>query len=160
MNYDSLYVPTYERPGYDRKLLESLSNRRENVSLIAVVVGDRTSKISRNKVDGQVTNCQRSVCDCLKWSYHQSRLVARSVVRPVTSWLYDQSMMSIYNRSPRLVVHVSVRLLTIGEDERYDQSWVIVRLVVAINDQSYRDHLRPLTRPIVNIPNQFIVIYK
>ena len=29
------------RPGYDRKF-ESLSNRRENVPLIIVVVGDRT----------------------------------------------------------------------------------------------------------------------
>ena len=42
------------RPGYDRK--KSLSNRRESVPLIVVVVGDRTSKISRNKVDGHVQN--------------------------------------------------------------------------------------------------------
>ena len=45
------------QPGYDRIILESLSNRRENVQLIVVVVGDRTSKISRNKVDGHVQNC-------------------------------------------------------------------------------------------------------
>ena len=53
------------------------------------------------------------------WSHHQScvivcQAVARSVVRPVTScpdWLY------VY------VVCVSVRLLTIGEDDSYDQSW-------------------------------------
>ena len=50
--------------------------------------------------------------------------VARSVVRPVTGcsdWLHDQTVMlhtiSIYNRSPRLVVRVSVRLLKIAEDE-------------------------------------------
>ena len=30
------------RQGYDRKMLESLSNRRENVPLIVVVVDDRT----------------------------------------------------------------------------------------------------------------------
>ena len=83
------------------------------------------------------------------WSHHQSfvivcQAVARSVVRPVTScsdWLHDQTVMlhtiSICNRWPRLVVRESVRFLKIGEDERYDQSWLIVRLVVAINDQSY-----------------------
>ena len=47
------------RPGYDRKMLASLSNRRENVPLIEVVVGDRTSKISRSKVDGHVQNCRQ-----------------------------------------------------------------------------------------------------
>ena len=79
-------------------------------------------------------------------SHHQSfvivcQAVARSVVRPVTScsdWLHDQTVMlhtiSICNRSPRLVVRVSMRLLTIGEDERYYQSWLIVRLVLTIND--------------------------
>ena len=83
------------------------------------------------------------------WSHHQSfvivcQAVARSVVRPVTSCsdgLHDQTVMlhtiSICNRSPRLVVRASVRFLKIGEDERYDQSWLIVRLVVATNDQSY-----------------------
>ena len=61
------------------------------------------------------------------WSHHQSFLivcqaVARSVVRPVTScsdWLHDQTVMlhtiSICNRSPRLVVRASVRLLCQGE---------------------------------------------
>ena len=42
-----------------RTNLESLSNRRENVPLIVVVVCDRTSKINRNKVDGHVQNCLR-----------------------------------------------------------------------------------------------------
>ena len=125
------------RPGYDRKMQGSLSNRRENVPLIVVVVGDRTSKISRNKVDGHVQSCLRSqVADMSymvvppnacgrttirEWSHHQSfvivcQAVARSVVRPVTScsdWLHDQTVMlpmiSICNRSPRLVVRVSVR---------------------------------------------------
>ena len=127
------------RSDYDRKLLELLSDRRENVPLIVVVVGDRTSKISRNKVDSHVPSCRTT-------NHHQSCLivcqaVTRSVVRPVTScpdWLYDQSVMfptiSICNRSPRLAVRVSVQLLTIGEDEGYNQSWVIV---MAINDQSY-----------------------
>ena len=108
--------------------------------------------------------CDHNTQICLTWSYHQSRViappflrgrttsrfvivcqaVARSVVRPVTGcsdWLHDQTVMlhtiSICNRSPRLVVRASVRFLTIGEDERYDQSWLIVRLVVATNDQSY-----------------------
>ena len=91
-------VTPNRRPGYDRKKLESLSNRRENVPLI---VGDRTSKISRNKVDGHVQNCLRPVCDlsatCLRpvcdyksqtgltWSYHQSRVVAPPVVRDCVS---------------------------------------------------------------------------
>ena len=34
-----------------------------NVPLIVVVVGDRKTKISRNKVDGNVQNCLRPVCD-------------------------------------------------------------------------------------------------
>ena len=34
------------RSGYDRKMQETLSNRRENVPLIVVVVGDRTSNES------------------------------------------------------------------------------------------------------------------
>ena len=133
------------RPGYDRKMLESLSNRGESVPLIVVVVGDRTSKISRNKVDGHVQNFRPPITSRRQflhgrttnrvWSHHQScvivcQVVRRSVVWPVTScpdWLYDQSAIlptiSICNRSPRLVVRVSVRLLTIGEDERYGQSW-------------------------------------
>ena len=49
--------------GYDRNIVESLSNRRENVPLIVLVVGDRTSKISLNKVDDYVQKCLRSVCD-------------------------------------------------------------------------------------------------
>ena len=108
--------------------------------------------------------CDHKTQTCLTWSYHQSRVivppfvrgrttsrsrfwcpaVARSVVRPVTScsdWLHDQTVMlhtiSICNRSQILVVRASVRFLTIGEDERYEQSWLIVRLVVATNDQSY-----------------------
>ena len=44
------------RPGYDRNILESLSNRRESVPLIVVVVGVRRSKSSRYKVDGHVQN--------------------------------------------------------------------------------------------------------
>ena len=81
------------RPGYDRNMLESLSNRRENVSLIVVVVGDRTSKISHNKVDGHVQNCLRSVCDyksqtCLTCG----RITSRAWL--LSDWLYDQSLMS------------------------------------------------------------------
>ena len=100
------------RPGYDRKMLELLSNRRENVPLVVVVVGDRTSKISRTKVDGHVQNLRAVITSRRQvlhgrntnrvWSYHQSHVVAppvlcqsvaRSVVRPVTScpdWLYDR----------------------------------------------------------------------
>ena len=133
--------------------------------LIVVIVGDRTSKISRRSCSKLSAICLRSqdadmsymvvppiACDrttIRAWSHHQSSVIvcqtaAWSVVRPVTScsdWLHDQTVMlhtiSICNRSPRLVIHISVRLLTIGEDERYDQSWLIVRLVVALIDQSY-----------------------
>ena len=104
------------RPGYDRKLLELLSNRRESVPLIVVVVGDRTSKISRNKVDGHVQNFRAAIESRRQvlygrttnrvWSYHQScvivcQAVARSVARPITScpdWLYDRS--ACFPRSP------------------------------------------------------------
>ena len=51
------------RPGYDRKLLELLSDRRESVPLIVVVVGDRTSKTSSNKVDGHVSELRLQVAD-------------------------------------------------------------------------------------------------
>ena len=130
-----------------------------------MIVRDRTIKICRRSCSKLSAICLRSqdadmsymvvppiVCDrttIRAWSHHQSfvivrQAVARSVVRPVTScsdWLHDQTVMlhtiSICNRSPRLVVRTSVRFLTIGEDERYDQSWLIVRLVVATNDQSY-----------------------
>ena len=107
--------------------------------------------------------CDHKTQTGLTWSYHQSRVIAPPFVRGRTTnrhdcvsssrtissstspscsdWLHDQTVMlhtiSICNRSPRLVVRESVRSLTIGEDERYDQSWLIVRLVVAINDQSY-----------------------
>ena len=104
------------RPGYDRKLLELLSNRRESVPLIVVVVCDRTSKISRNKVDGHVRIFRAAITSRIQvlhlrttnrvWSHHQScvlvcQAVARSVVRPVTScpdWLYDPS--ACFPRSP------------------------------------------------------------
>ena len=45
--------------------------------LVVVVVGDRTSKISRNKVDSHVQNCQLRVVapplvrECVKQSYDQ-----------------------------------------------------------------------------------------
>ena len=89
-----------------------------------MVVGDRTS----NKVDGHVQNSLRPVCDYksqtgLTWSYHQSRVVAPPVVRdcvPRSDASHDPHL-----QSPRLVwlvVAVSVRLLTIGEDEMFDQS--------------------------------------
>ena len=78
------------RPGYDRKMLELLSNRRENVPLVVVVVGDRTSKISRNKVDGHVQNFRAAITNRRQvlhgrntnrvWSYHQSHVVAPPVV--------------------------------------------------------------------------------
>ena len=83
------------RPGYDWKLLELLSNRRESVPLIVVGVVDRTSKISRNKVDGAldgrvhnfraaITRSHRQVLHGRTtnrvWSYHQSRVVAPPVV--------------------------------------------------------------------------------
>ena len=131
------------RPGYDRKMLELLSNRTENVPLVVVVVGDRTSKISRNKVDGHVQNFRAAITSPRQvlhrrntnrvWSYHQSHVVAppvvcdcvsssrtissstshklsRLVVRPISMLL----TISICNRSPRLVVRICVRLLTIG----------------------------------------------
>ena len=133
------------RPGYDRKMLELLSNRRESVPLIVVVVGDRTSKISRNKVDGHVQNFRAAItshrqvihvhgCNTNRvWSYHQSHVIAppvvcdcvscsrtissstshklsRLVVRPISML----PTISICNRSPRLVVRIGVRLLTIG----------------------------------------------
>ena len=44
------------RPTFDRKMLESLANRRKDVRLVAEVVGDRQGKISRIKVDGHVQN--------------------------------------------------------------------------------------------------------
>ena len=132
------------RLGYDRKMLELLSNRRENVPLVVVVVGDRTSKISRNKVDGHVQNFRAAITSRRQvlhgrntnrvWSYHQSHVVvppvvcdcvsssrtissstshklSRLVVRPIYSML---PTISICNRSPRLVVRICVRLLTIG----------------------------------------------
>ena len=112
------------RPGYDRKMLELLSNRRESVPLIVVVVGDRTSKISHNKVDGHVQNFRAAITSRRQvvymvvapigygrttnrmWSHHQLcvivfQAVARSIVRPVTScpdWLYDRS--ACFPRSP------------------------------------------------------------
>ena len=131
------------RPGYDRKMLELLSNRRENVPLVVVVVGDRTSKISRNKVDGHVQNFRAAITSRRQvlhgrntnrvWSYHQSHVVAppvvcdcvsssrtissstshklsRLVVRPISML----PTISICNRSPRLMVRICVRLLTIG----------------------------------------------
>ena len=94
------------RSDYDRKM-ESLSNRRESVPLIVVVMGDRTSKISCNKVDGHAQNFRAAITSHRQvlndrttnrvWSNHQScvivyQAVARSVVRPVTScpdWLCD-----------------------------------------------------------------------
>ena len=101
VNYDSFYVPSYKLFSCLRlpqshqtcdqvtseKILESLSNRRENVPLI---VCDRTSTISRNKVDGHVQNCLRSICDYksqtyLTWSYHQSLVVTPPVVRDYAS---------------------------------------------------------------------------
>ena len=153
-----------------------------------MIVRDRTSKISRRSCSKLSAICLRSqdadisymvvppiACDrttIRAWSHHQSfvivcQAVARSVVRPVTScsdWLHDQTVMlhtihvSICNRSPRLVVRVSVRFLTIGEDERYDQSWLIVRLVVVTNDQSYRrttdrDHLINVNNTLLFIRN-------
>ena len=106
--------------------------------LIVVVVGDRASKINRNKVDGHVQNVRAAITSRRQvlhshttnrvWSYHQScvivcQAVARSAFRPVTNcpdWLNDQSATLptnfICNRSPLLVVRVSVRLLTIGGD--------------------------------------------
>ena len=122
INYDSFSVPNYklfsclrlpQSQGYDRNILESLSNRRDNVSLIVVVVGDRTSNISLNKVDGHVQIvCDLSASHMIVPPIACGRTtVARSVVRSVTScsdWLYDQSLMlptiSICNRSSRLVV--------------------------------------------------------
>ena len=131
------------RPCYDRKMLELLSNRRESVPLIVVVVGDRTSKISRKKVDGHVQNFKAAITSRRQvlhgrntsrvWSYHQSHVVAlpvvcdcvsssrtisssashklsRLVVRPIS--MLPTS--SICNRSPRLVVRIGVRFLTIG----------------------------------------------
>ena len=148
------------RPGYDRFFLESLSNRIENVPLIVVVVGDRTSKISRNKVDGHVQKFRAAITNRRQvlhgrttnrvWSHHQSCVIvcqagARSAVRPVTScahWFYDQSVMfhtiSICNGSPRLVVRACMRLLTIRQDEgtsRGDQR-PIVRSIVTTWDSS------------------------
>ena len=132
------------RPGYDRKWLKLLSNRRESVPLIVVVVGDRTSKISRNKVDGHVQNFRAAITSRRQvlhgrttngvWSYHQSRVVAppvvcdcvsssrtissstshklsRLVVRPISML----PTISICRHSLRLVVRISVRLLTIGK---------------------------------------------
>ena len=55
------------RPGYDRNTLESLSNRRENVPLIVVVVGDRTIKIRRS--------CSKLSATCVKQSFDQLQAV-------------------------------------------------------------------------------------
>ena len=125
------------RPGYD--------GRRSCSKLSAICLRSQDADMSHMVVPPIA--CDRTTIRA--WSHHQSfvivcQAVARSVVRPVTScsdWLHDQTVMphtiSICNRSPRLVARASVRFLTIGEDERYDQSWLIVRLVVATNDQSY-----------------------
>ena len=110
------------RSGYDRKMLELLSNRRESVPLIVVLVGDRTSKIAtRSTVMFKTSELRLQVADRSYmvatpigygrttnpvWSHHQScvivcQAVARSVVRPVTScpdWLYDRS--ACFPRSP------------------------------------------------------------
>ena len=43
-------LTTRLRPTCDRKMLESLTNRRTNLRLDAEVVGDRQGKISRSKV--------------------------------------------------------------------------------------------------------------
>ena len=85
------------RPGYDRIFLESLSNRRENVPLIVVVVGDRTWSYEQN----QSTVMFKTVCDLSAitrrkyvlhgrttnrvWSHHHSCVVAPPVVRDCVS---------------------------------------------------------------------------
>ena len=50
------------RPGYDRFFLESLSNRRENVPLVVVVVGDRNQ--SQNQSQQGRRSCSKlQSCD-------------------------------------------------------------------------------------------------
>ena len=101
------------RPGYDRKLLQLLSNRRESVPLIVVVVGDRTSKISPNKVDGHVQNFTAAITSRRQvlhgrttnhvWSYHQSRVIAPPVVCECVSSSHTISSSTSHKLS-RLVV--------------------------------------------------------
>ena len=139
----------------DQVMIEKCRNRCQIVEITCywsqwswVIVRDRTSKISQRACSKLSAICLRSqnadmsymvvppiACDrttICAWSYHQSfvivcQAVALSVVRPVTScsdWLHN---LSICNRSPQLVVRVSVRLLTIGEEDMYDKWRFCVR---------------------------------
>ena len=111
------------RSGYDRKMLELLSNRRERVPLIVVVVGDRTSKSSRNKVDGHVQNFRAAITSRRQvfhgrntnrvWSYHQSRVVAPPGVCDCVSSSRTISSSTSYKLS-RLVVRPISMLSTIS----------------------------------------------
>ena len=67
------------RPGYDRFFLESLSNRRENVPLVVVVVGDRNQSQNQSQ-QGRQSCSKLQSCDYksqtgLTWSYHQSEVL-------------------------------------------------------------------------------------
>ena len=49
-------LTTRLRRSCDQNNLESLTNRRKVIRLVAGVLGDRKGQISRNKVDGHVQN--------------------------------------------------------------------------------------------------------
>ena len=153
------------------KMLESLSNRRKKVPIIVVVVGDRTIKINRSKVDVHFQNCLRSVCDYksqtgLSWSYHQSRVVAPPVVRDCVSssrTISSSARHKLFRRVVRPIGDASndlhlQSLVTIGctckraitYDWRRWKVLPIVGLVVAINDQSYHQSWPPETGHATN----------
>ena len=56
-------LTTRLRPTCDRKMLESWTNRRKDVRLVAEVVGDRQGKISRSKVVSHVQNQSHQAYD-------------------------------------------------------------------------------------------------
>ena len=150
--YDS-HSHTKPQPGYDRKMVELLSNRRESVPLIVVVVVIVPIKISRNKVDGHVQNFRAAITSRRQilhgrntnrvWSYHQSHVVAPPVVCDCVSSSRTISSSTSHKLS-RLVVRPISMLPTISICNRsrtiggthmraIANNWIIVLILIHWN---------------------------
>ena len=114
----------------DRKLLQSWTNRRTNVRLVAeavrlvaLVVGDRKWQISRNKVDGRAVqnlkpatpNRKRSHDQSCNWSCHltTSGTTNRLLTDTITNVEMFLGFMSLPIRRPTLL---TVRSIVGGHD--------------------------------------------
>ena len=75
----------------------------------------------------------------IRWSHDWLRFGQLRPIGNVCCYLPLQSHAVVYSL-----------FFLIGEHERYDQSWVIVRLVVAINDQSYHQSWPPENAHVKN----------